>query len=211
MKRRRTCGKQAGETLVGLLVGLALGLGVLAMGAQMLARLLSEQHRLGAQSRRQQDLHFVLERIANEVQDAQYSAHAWRSRDARACNDAFCDGPEDFSIGASHILWSFDRNHDGVQDNNECTGYRLRAGSLQQRSACQPETWVALSDPASLSLSGLSATLHCQVLAGWVQRQVQLTVQAKDPAHPSGAPWVVEQRVLLRNNLPASAAAGVCP
>lgn len=210
MKRRRTCGKQAGETLVGLLVGLALGLGVLAMGAQMLARLLSEQHRLGAQSRRQQDLHFVLERIANEVQDAQYSAHAWRSRDAHACNDAFCDGPEDFSIGASHILWSFDRNHDGVQDNNECTGYRLRAGSLQQRSACQPETWVALSDPATLELSGLRATLQCQPRAGGVQRQVLLELQAHNPLRPSEAPWPLQQRVLLRNDLPASAAAGVC-
>ena len=109
------------------------------------------------------------------------------------------------------LVWSLDRNHDGVQDNNECTGYRLRAGSLQQRSACQPETWVALSDPATLNLSGLSANLQCQTRAGWVQRQLQLTMQANDPSHPRQPPWVLQQRVLLRNDLPASAAAGVCP
>ena len=46
---------QGGETLVALLVGLALGLGVLAVGAQMLARMLAEQRQLHAQSRLQQD------------------------------------------------------------------------------------------------------------------------------------------------------------
>ena len=210
MTRQRNRHPQRGETLVGLLVGLALGLGVLAMGAQLLARLLAEQRQLQAQSRLQQDLHFVLERIANDVQDAQYSASAWRSRDSSGCGDAFCNGLEDFSISETGLVWSLDRNHNGVKDNNECTGYRLRAGSLQQRSACQPETWVALSDPATLSLGGLSAKLQCQVRAGWVQRQVQLRVQAQPPSRPNDAPWVLQQRVLLRNDLPASAMAGVC-
>ena len=201
---------QHGETLVALLVGLALGLGVLAVGAQMLARLLAEQRQLQAQSRLQQELHFALERIANELQDAQYSASAGQSRDAGACRDDFCDGLDDFSISDARIVWTLDRNHNGVQDNNECTGYRLRAGSLQQRSACQPETWVALSDPAGLTLSRLRATLQCQPRAGGVQRQVLLELQAHNPLHPSEAPWSLQQQVLLRNDLPASAAAGVC-
>ena len=201
---------QRGETLVALLVGLALGLGVLAVGAQVLARLLAEQRQLQVQSRLQLELHFALERIAYELQDAQYSASAGQSRDASACRDDFCDGPDDFSISDARIVWSLDRNHNGVQDNNECTGYRLRAGSLQQRSACQPETWVALSDPATLELSGLRATLQCQPRAGGVQRQVLLELQAHNPLRPSEAPWPLQQRVLLRNDLPASAAAGVC-
>ncbi len=201
---------QGGETLVALLVGLALGLGVLAVGAQMLARMLAEQRQLHAQSRLQQELHFALERIAHELQDAQYSASAWRNRDAKACSDAFCNGSDDFSISDNRIVWSLDRNHDGARNNNECTGYRLSAGTLQQRTACQPETWSPLSDPATLAISGLRATLHCQPRSGWVQRQVLLELQAQNPLQPRQAPWVLQQQVLLRNDLPASAAAGVC-
>ena len=202
---------ERGESLVGLLVGLALGLGVLAVGAHLLARLLAEQRQLQAQSRLQQEMHFVLERIANELQDAQYSASTSENRNAGICTDDFCNGPDDFSISEDRIVWSLDRNHNGAQDNNECTGYRLRAGSLQQRSACQPETWVPLSDPASLAISGLRATLQCQPQRGWVQRQVQLVLQAQNPLRPREAPWVLRQQVLLRNDMPASAAAGVCP
>lgn len=209
--KHRTPHTERGESLVGLLVGLALGLGVLAAGAHMLARLLAEQRQLHAQSRLQQELHFALERIAHELQDAQYSASAWRSRNANACSDAFCNDFDDFSISENRIVWSLDRNHNGTQDNNECTGYRLSAGTLQQRSACQPETWGPLSDPATLAISKLRATLHCQARSGWVQRQVQLELQAQNPLQPREAPWALQQRVLLRNDLPASAAAGVCP
>ena len=202
---------ERGESLVGLLVGLALGLGVLAVGAHLLARLLAEQRQLQAQSRLQQEMHFVLERIANELQDAQYSASAWRNRDAKACSDAFCNGFDDFSISDNRIVWSLDRNHDGARNNNECTGYRLSADTLQQRTACQPETWSPLSDPATLAISSLRATLHCQPRSGWVQRQVQLELQARNPLQPRQAPWVLQQQVLLRNDLPTTAAAGVCP
>lgn len=209
--KRHSPHTERGESLVGLLVGLALGLGVLAAGAHMLARLLAEQRQLHAQSRLQQELHFALERIAHELQDAQYSASAWQNRDAHVCSDAFCNGSDDFSISDNRIVWSLDRNHDGIRNNNECTGYRLSAGTLQQRIACQPETWSPLSDPATLAISGLHATLHCQPRSGWVQRQVLLELQAHNPLQPRQAPWALQQQVLLRNDLPASAAAGVCP
>ena len=119
---------QRGETLMGLLVGLALGLLVLTGGAHMLAQLLRGQRQALQDSHLQQDLHFAMDLMASELQDAQYSALAWSSRSPTVCTDAFCDGREDFALTSDRMDWTLDRNHDGRQDNNECTGFRLRAG-----------------------------------------------------------------------------------
>lgn len=208
--KRRTAHRQRGETLVGLLVGLALGLLVLAGGAHMLARLL-QGHRLALQdSHVQQDLHFALDLMASELQDAQYTAGAWNSRSPGACTDAFCDGPEDFSLGSGRIDWSLDRNHNGAQDNDECTGYRLRSGALQVRTACTPEVWTALTDTTSLRLTQLQTSLQCQEQSGWLRRQVLLQLQAQWPQDATRT-LALQRTVALRNDLPQSVQTRYCP
>jgi type IV pilus assembly protein PilW len=202
--------RQRGETLVGLLVGLSLGLLVLAGGAHMLAQLL-RGHRLALQdSHLQQDLHFAMDLMASELQDAQYSATAWRTRSPSACADAFCDGPEDFSLGQGRIDWSLDRNHDGEQDNDECTGFRLKAGALQVRTACLPEVWTALTDTASLRLTRLDAVMQCRAQGGWLQRQVQLQLEVQWP-QDAARTLVLQRTVALRNALPQVVQALYCP
>ena len=201
---------QRGETLVGLLVGLSLGLLVLAGGAHMLAQLL-RGHRMALQdSHLQQDLHFAMDLMASELQDAQYNAKAWNTRSPTACTDAFCDGSEDFRVGDVRMDWTLDRNHDGVQDNDECTGYRLHAGVLQVRTACVPEVWTALTDTASLRLTRLQAILQCRAQAGWLQRQVQLELEAQWPQDASRR-IKIRRTVLLRNALPQALKARHCP
>ena len=202
--------RQRGETLVGLLVGISLGLLVLAGGAHMLAQLL-RGHRLALQdSHLQQDLHFAMDLMASELQDAQYSATAWRTRSPTRCADAFCDGAEDFSLGPGRIDWSLDRNHDGAQDNDECTGFRLKAGALQVRTACLPEVWTALTDTSSLRLTHLEATMQCRVQTGWLQRQVQLQLEAHWP-QDAARTLTLQRTVTLRNDLPQAIKALYCP
>ena len=201
---------QRGETLVGLLVGLALGLLALGAGTFMLAQLL-RGHRLALQdSHLQQDLHFALDLMASELQDAQYSGHAWASRSPASCTDPFCDGAEDFAVGSERLDWTIDRNHNGTQDNDECTGYRLRSGALQVRTACSPEVWTALTDTATLRLTRLDATVHCEARSGWLHRQVQLQLQAAWPQDP-GRSIALDRRVALRNALPQAVLARYCP
>jgi type II secretory pathway component PulJ len=201
---------QRGETLTGMLVGVALGLLVLAAGAHMLAQLL-RGHRLALQdSHLQQDLHFALDTLGYELQDAQYSAKAWSSRSPAGCNDAFCDGPEDFSLGSARIDWSLDRNHNGVQDNDECTGLRLRSGTLQVRTACSPEVWTALTDTGSLTVTQLQASLQCEPRSGWLHRQVLLQVQAQWPGDATRA-LTLSRTVDLRNPLPLAVQSRYCP
>ncbi len=206
----RNARHQRGETLAGLLVGVALGMLVLAAGAHMLAQLM-RGHRLALQdSHLQQDLHFAMDLMASELQDAQYSAQAWTSRSPQACSDAFCDGSEDFSLASGRLDWTLDRNHNGVQDNDECTGFRLRAGALQVRTACVPEVWTALTDTVSLRLSRLDATLHCKLHGGWLQRQVQLQLEAQWP-QDAARTLQLQRTVALRTPLPQAVQGRYCP
>ncbi len=209
MKMQRMQG-QRGETLAGLLVGLSLGLLVLAGGAHMLAQLL-RGHRMALQdSHLQQDLHFAMDLMVSELQDAQYSARSASTRRPTLCNDPFCDGVEDFRLGKDRIDWTLDRDHDGVQDNDECTGFRIRGGALQVRTACTPEVWTALTDTSSLRLRRLEATLRCSVQAGWLQRQVQLQLEAQRPQEET-RPLLLQRTVVLRNRLPESVRTLYCP
>ena len=201
---------QRGETLVGLLVGLSLGLLVLTGGAHMLAQLL-RGHRLALQdSHLQQDLHFAMDLMASELQDAQYSAKSWNTRSPDTCTDAFCDGPEDFGLGNGRIDWTLDRNHDGTQDNDECTGFRLKAGALQVRTACSPEVWTALTDTATVRLTRLEAAVQCHAQAGWLQRQVLLQLEAQSPQDATRT-LLLQRTVTLHNHLPQAMQGRYCP
>lgn len=140
---------------MGLLVGLSLGLLVLAAGTRMLAQQL-RSHRLNLQdSHLNHDLRNAADLMTRELHRSQYVANAWATRSPTECTDPFCDGLEDFSIQGNRIAFGHDRNHNGQQDNNECLGFRLVSGALQARTACWPETWVALTDPLSLQVTAL--------------------------------------------------------
>jgi type IV pilus assembly protein PilW len=202
--------RQRGETLIGLLVGLSLGLVVLTAGSQMLAQLV-RGHRTALQdSHVQQDLHFAIDLMERELQDAQYVAGAWATRSPTVCTDPFCDGNEDFGLGDARLHWSLDRNHNGVQDNDECTGLRVRSGALQVRTACTPEVWSALTDTASLQVTRLQASLQCRLVAGWWRRHVQLQIEASIPG-ADGRSIAVARTVHLRNPLPQGTPVRYCP
>ena len=72
---------QRGETLVGLLVGLAVGLLVLAAAANMLAQLFRAQRLSLQDSHAQQDLQWAITLIARELQNAQYVANGAQDND----------------------------------------------------------------------------------------------------------------------------------
>jgi len=201
---------ERGETLVGLLVGLAVGLLVLAGATHMLAQLYRSQNLLLQDHRAEQDLQWALELFARELANAQYVAQAWHSRSPTACTDPFCEGPEDLRVAPGRLVFSLDRDHDGQQDNNECTGLRLSAGALQLRTACIPEDWQPLTDTGVLRVTQLDAQLLCQRRAGWVQRSVRLRIEAQTPA-PMGRPLVLTRQVDLRNDMPGPASTAACP
>jgi len=200
---------QQGETLVGLLVGLSVGLVVLAAGSQMLAKYL-QAHRLALQdSHVHHDLRSALDTLTRELRQAQSLGQAWRGRVQADCADAFCTGQADLLVQGQRISFGQDRNLNGLLDNNECTGFRLKNHELQIRTACVPEVWTDLTDAGSLKITSLAWQVHCEKRGRWVARWVTVQLSAQWPRDATRT-LSLSQTVSLRNDVPASPWPAVC-
>jgi type II secretory pathway component PulJ len=201
--------RQSGETLVGLVVGLGLGLLVLAAGTQMLAHQL-RGHRWQLQdSHVHHDLRAAMSSITQQLRQAQATEDAWKLRTSAPCPDAFCDGAEDFSISDDRINFSIDRNRNGLQDNNECLGFRLSNGELKARTSCEPEVWTSLTDVGSLKITQLQWQVTCAAQGRLWQRWITVRLTAQWPGDASRQ-WQASQTITLRNALPALQAPAYC-
>jgi type II secretory pathway component PulJ len=209
--------RERGETLTGLLVGLSVGLVVLAAGSAMLAHHL-RGHRMALQdSHLHHDLRSAMDWMARELRKAQYSAKAWETRSPSACDDAFCEGLEDFSIEKDWIDFSYDRNHNGSKDNDECMGFRVIDQRLMVKRSCVTNgawkstgDWQAVTDQASLEITALSWQLHCELRQGWLHRSVLMTLTAQWSGDASRQ-LSLSQTVHLRNDLPVHMQTMYCP
>jgi type II secretory pathway component PulJ len=200
---------QNGETLVGLMVGLGLGLLVLAAGSQMLAHQLRGHRWLLQDSHVHHDLRAALSAIGRDLRQAQATEDAWKLRVSANCEDAFCDGAEDFKVSADQIHFSFDRNRNGLQDNNECLGFRLSKGEIKARTACEPEVWTAITDAGSLKITQLQWQVECAPQGRMWQRWVTVRLTAEWPGDTTRQ-WQSAQTVALRNAVPAAQAPAYC-
>lgn len=200
---------QKGETLVGLLVGLGVGLVVLAAGSQMLAQLL-QSHRLALQdSHMHHDLRSALATISRELRQAQSLGQAWYGRASEHCADPFCNGLADLQVQGQRISFGQDMNQNGLLENNECSGFRLRDHEVQIRTACTPEVWSDLTDAGSLKMTGLVWQVHCEKRGRWVARWVTFELSAQWPRDVTRT-LSLSQTVSLRNDVPALPWPTVC-
>jgi type II secretory pathway component PulJ len=200
---------QGGETLVGMLVGLGIGIMVLAAGSQMLAQHL-HGHRLALQdSHMHHDLRSALDTMDRELRQAQSLGHAWRGRVTSQCTDAFCAGEAELMVWGQRISFGVDRDQNSLLDNNECSGFRLKDHELQIRTACSPEVWTDLTDAGSLKLTGLQWQVQCEKRGRWVARWVTVQISAQWPRDATRA-LSLSRTVSLRNDVPALPWPAVC-
>jgi type II secretory pathway component PulJ len=201
---------ERGETLAGLLVGLAVGLVVLAAGSALLAHQL-RSHRAALQDRQlHTDLRSAMDWVARELHQAQYVAQAWQTRSPTVCNDPFCPTPDNFSIVGRQIDFSHDRNHNGSKDDDECMGFRLTQQSLHVRRTCSGNgNWQAVTDRTQVTISDLQWVLHCEWRNGWWQRSVHMSLAASWPSDQSRT-IKLSQIMALRNHLPGNSTQAHC-
>lgn len=198
-----------GETLVGLLVGMGIGLLVLAGGTHMLSKLLLAQRHAMQDSHLHHDLRSALDIMARELRQAQSLGQAWSQRSAAACQDDFCAAASALQIQGDRIDFGRDRNQNGQLDNNECTGFRLRNNKLQMRTACTPEVWTDLTDTGSIKMTALQWQVQCEQQGPWVTRWVTVQASAEWPQDATRA-LSLAQSMGLRNDVPATPWPAVC-
>lgn len=203
-----TSSHQRGESLLGLLLGLALVLGLLAVALRQADVQWRALQRLQQQSQMQQDLRWLIERIAQDLRNAQYVGDAWKNRILQT-PDPFSDDDQDLAITGDQILWTSDNNGDGLF-SNECFSYRLNrsTGEVQRRKGCN--SWEAITDPQVMWVTGLTWQLQCQRQGPWVARSMRWTLTLRADPSQDQPQWTLSRRVGLRNPVPAKPWPGVC-
>ena len=163
--------RSEGFSLVELLVGVAVGLFIVATAAFALARDAASHKRLSAEVQVHQDLRSAADVIARELRRAGYwkaaQSGVWSETASAAANPfaavlalpscnsnataTFKDGDS-----ACGVVFGYDD-----KPSTSRGGFRLRKGTIEMQFG---QSWQALSDPGATKVTQLSFTMHQSVL-----------------------------------------------
>ena len=217
--------RQAGVSLVELLIGITLGLFIVGAGLTVLVTHLRESRALIAQSRLMQDLRTATDLIARDLRRAGYwgdaAAGVW-PRDSAASPASVASNPYTAMTvsGTSTPAVAFRFSRDAVEndrvDDNEQFGYRLRGGALEMQLGAG--RWQAMTDIGSMRVTRLDIAPSRQTLdlGGSCQvpcpahsttcppqlhvRSITVTVSARSATDTTATERTVRTRTRLRND-----------
>jgi len=209
---------QRGLTLVELLIGLALGLFVVAAAATLLTGQIREQRSLAVEQRLMQELRTASDVIARDLRRAGHwgaAAAALSGASGPAPNPYAAWSAAPAASDAIGFRYSRDTLENGIVDANEEFGLRLRNGVVELLLGT---AWQALTDAGTLTVDTLRITPsvqttsladHCSdcLAAPCVPRQELRSVEVLITAHATLDPSVVRSlrsAVRVRNDLVAA-------
>ena len=218
--RRRT---SRGLSLVELMVGLALGLFIVATALFLLSEHLRENRNLLLQARLQQDLRTTLDLMSQHLHRAGFwgtpQAAIWQTDATPQSNPYAALAPSNNSV---LFYASRDAQENQQIDSNESLGFRLQQGVLQMRLGAGG--WQSLTDPQVMQVTQLQIQphIHEQSLADLCHRpcpptsttcpprqqvrSVQVNLQAS-ATHDTQMQRSLHTQVRLRNDV----VVGSCP
>jgi hypothetical protein len=118
------------------------------------------------------------------------------SQDAH-CPSQFCGALEDFQVSAQQILFSVDRNENGIKENNECSGFRFYANQVQIKTACKPVVWTALTKFQNWHILAFEIQLQCDPAS--LSQVVNLTMAIRKQLSSDTTAMTWQRQVRLRN------------
>ena len=149
-----------GLTLVELLVGLALGLLVLASAATLLTNHLREHRALLLEARLMQDLRTAADLVARDLRRAGHwgdaAAGVWSPAQAALSNPYAALAPAGAASDAASLAYSRDTTENQLLDGNEQFGFRLRNKAIELQLGSG--NWQALTDATLLAVTTFSIT-----------------------------------------------------
>lgn len=184
-----------GNSLVELMISMALGLASITAIASLVGHGLALNTTLLAKSRLQEEINAVVTVISHDLKRAGYYALT----NEMVKNPNIHSNPFDDSliIGAyaaepanSCINFAYDRNKNGVFDtapNNEKYGFRLRDSAVEIRldgAACNASGWHDLTDPKVVQITALNFNMEQTTVQQVTQTRVNIKLQARLKKHP---------------------------
>jgi type II secretory pathway component PulJ len=149
--------------MVNLLVGLAMGLSVLSAAVFWVHFQWTHDRKILDRSHAQQETRALMDTLVQDIRRANFHSVviAPTSPQNPLCPIQFCGTLEDFYLTPQQILFSIDRNENGLKENNECSGFRLNGNQIQTKTSCQPVVWTSLTQPKHLEILTLELRLQC--------------------------------------------------
>jgi type IV pilus assembly protein PilW len=143
---------QRGLSLVELMVGIAIGLVIVAAALAALTHHLRENRSLLVEARLMQDLRTASDLIARDLRRAGH----WVDADAGAWRTASPNPHAEFSPSDAAVSFSYSRSGQA----NEQLAYRLRQGVIEMKLG--DANWQAMTDANTLRVSSFSVTPQVQ-------------------------------------------------
>lgn len=165
LKRNRAAPRQRGLSMVELMVGVAIGLFVVAGATLVVSNQLGDNRRLMLETQIQQDLRAAADLIARDLRRSGYWGNAesgvWHEGAVAVSANPYTDLDSVVSgTPASEVQFSYSR--DVVEDNavdvdTERAGFRLNNGTIQMYTG---GAWQALTDRTTLRITGFQLLLN---------------------------------------------------
>lgn len=222
---------QRGLSIVELMVGVAVGLFVVAAATMLVATHLADSRRLTLETQVQQDLRAAVDIITRELRR---SGHWARAREGvgqpgnvNAYRAVLKDDTNSFDDGdvSTEVQFSYARSGVESADNNtldsaEELGFRLNSGVIQTHLG--DAGWQALTDSSTLDVTAFTLTMHVQPIKlecakpcpgpGDCRPELQVRDITLDitgqAAHDASVQRRLTSNVRLRND---AVIAGTCP
>ena len=152
---------QRGLSLIELMIGLAIGLFITAIGGTLLASHVRENRSLLLEARLMQDLRTAADVITRDLRRAGHWAGAtsgvWSADTAAVLSNPYAAvAPAGAASDATSFRYSRDTTENNVVDSNEQFGFRLRNGVIEMLLG--GSGWQALTDTGTLSVSSFSVS-----------------------------------------------------
>ena len=209
---------QRGLSIVELMVGITIGLFILAGASLVLTTQLGDNRRLLLEAQVQQDLRVASDLISREIRAAGYWGNAYQQVWSVKMINPYSGTPLAATAGNSYLVYfrSLDEDPVGGVENdvindNEHGGFRLNANTGAIDMQLGSGNWQQLTDPAVLTVTQFSlvpntveVTVPASVPGGaplkLCARDVVLTIVVQ-AVHDTAVRRSISNRIRLRNDV----------
>jgi len=155
--------RQRGLSLVELMIGIAVGLFVLAGATFMLSNQLHDGRRLMLETQVQQDMRAAADIVVRELRRAGYSPTAANSAWFRGTTGVTQSGYAAIEAGGSDVEFRYGTDNNNAVGTDEQFGFRLGdGGAIEFRLGAG--NWQALTDPGTLVVDRFAITQNLQTV-----------------------------------------------